>query len=172
MKEISRVYLDNAASTPIDPAVIDVMMPFIMEHFGNPSSLHDMGRKATIAITKARSHISKLIGANPNEIFFTSGGTESNNLALIGYAKMVKKIRPNCNRILISEIEHESILETIRYLEKDLKFTIDFIRTSSDGLVDLESYMDLLSPETCLVSVMLVNNEIGTIQPIQSILNI
>lgn len=172
MKEIPRVYLDNAASTPIDPTVIEVMMPFIVDHFGNPSSLHDMGRKATIAISKSRSLISKLIGANPNEIYFTSGGTESNNLALVGYAKMVKKLRPDCNRILISEIEHESILETVRYLEKDLKFTVDFIRTTSDGFVDLNSYRDLLSPETCLVSVMLVNNEIGTIQPVQSMIDI
>lgn len=172
MKEIPRIYLDNAASTPIDPTVIEVMMPFIVDHFGNPSSLHDMGRKATIAISKSRSLISKLIGANPNEIYFTSGGTESNNLALVGYAKMVKKLRPDCNRILISEIEHESILETVRYLEKDLKFTVDFIRTTSDGFVDLNSYRDLLSPETCLVSVMLVNNEIGTIQPVQSMIDI
>ena len=172
MKEISTVYLDNAASTPVDPAVIEAMMPFIVNHFGNPSSLHDMGRKATLAISKSRTLISKLIGANPNEVYFTSGGTESNNLALCGYAKMVKKLRPDCNRILVSEIEHESVLETIRYLEKDLKFTIDFIRTTPDGLVDLNSYMNLLSPETCLVSVMLVNNEIGTIQPVQSMIEI
>ena len=172
MKEISRVYLDNAASTPIDSAVIEAMMPFIADHFGNPSSLHNMGRIATLAISKSRSHIAKLIGANPNEIYFTSGGTESNNLALLGYARMVKKLMPDCNRILVSEIEHESVMETIRYLEKDLKFIIDFIHTTTDGLVDLNSYTNLLSPETCLVSVMLVNNEIGTIQPVQSMIEI
>jgi cysteine desulfurase len=172
MKEISRVYLDNAASTPIDSLVIEAMMPFIADHFGNPSSLHNMGRKAALAISKSRSLIAKLIGANPEEIYFTSGGTESNNLALLGYAKMVKKLRPDCNRILVSEIEHESVLETIRYLEKDLKFNIDFIQTTTDGLVDLNSYINLLSAETCLVSVMLVNNEIGTIQPVQSMIEI
>ena len=172
MKETSKVYLDNAASTPIDSAVIEAMMPFIADHFVNPSYLHNTARKATLAISKSRSLIAKLIGANPNEIYFTSGGTESNNLALLGYAKVVKKLRPDCNRILVSEMEHESVLETIRYLEKDLKFIIDFIHTTTDGLVDLNSYINLLSPETCLVSVMLVNNEIGTIQPIQSMIEI
>ncbi|VFJ15072.1 cysteine desulfurase family protein [Candidatus Nitrosocosmicus franklandus] len=172
MNETSRVYLDNAASTPVDPAVIEAMMPFMVDHFGNPSSLHGSGRKASVAISKARSQVAKLINANPNEIYFTSGGTESNNLALVGYAKMVKRHRPDCNKILISEIEHESILETVSFLEKDLKFNINFIRTTSDGFIDLNSFGNLLSPETCLVSVMLVNNEIGTIQPVQSMINI
>lgn len=172
MKEKSRIYLDNAASTPIDSAVSDVMIPYIFDHFGNPSSLHENGRKATLALSKARFHVSKLIGAKPNEIYFTSGGTESNNMALIGYSKAVKKLKPEYDRILVSEIEHESILETVRYLEKDLRFAIDFIKTTRDGFVDLKSYSDLLSPKTCLVSVMLVNNEIGTIQPIQSMVEI
>lgn len=172
MNEKSRIYLDNAASTPIDSAVGEAMMPFLLDHFGNPSSLHEMGRKTTLALSKSRHHVSKLIGANSSEIYFTSGGTESNNLALIGYAKIIKKLRPDCNRILVSEMEHESILETVRYLEKDLKFTVDFIQTTSDGFVDLKSYKELLSPKTCLVSVMLVNNEIGTIQPIQTMIEI
>ncbi len=172
MNEKSRIYLDNAASTPIDSAVGEAMMPFLLDHFGNPSSLHEMGRKTTLALSKSRHHVSKLICANSSEIYFTSGGTESNNLALIGYAKIIKKLRPDCNRILVSEMEHESILETVMYLEKDLKFTVDFIQTTSDGFVDLKSYKELLSPKTCLVSVMLVNNEIGTIQPIQSMIEI
>ncbi|WP_148687141.1 cysteine desulfurase family protein [Candidatus Nitrosocosmicus hydrocola] len=172
MNEKSRIYLDNAASTPIDSAVGEAMMPFLLDHFGNPSSLHEMGRKTTLALSKSRHHVSELIGANSSEIYFTSGGTESNNLALIGYAKIIKKLRPDCNRILVSEMEHESILETVRYLEKDLKFTVDFIQTTSDGFVDLKSYKELLSPKTCLVSVMLVNNEIGTIQPIQTMIEI
>lgn len=172
MNEKSRIYLDNAASTPIDSAVGEAMMPFLLDHFGNPSSLHEMGRQTTLALSKSRHHVSKLIGANSSEIYFTSGGTESNNLALIGYAKIIKKLRPDCNRILVSEIEHESILETVMYLEKDLQFTVDFIQTTSDGFVDLKSYKELLSPKTCLVSVMLVNNEIGTIQPIQSMIEI
>lgn len=94
MKEKSRIYLDNAASTPIDSAVSDVMIPYIFDHFGNPSSLHENGRKTTLALSKARFHVSKLIGAKPNEIYFTSGGTESNNMALIGYSKAVKKLKP------------------------------------------------------------------------------
>jgi len=172
MNEKSRIYLDNAASTPIDSAVGEAMMPFLVDHFGNPSSLHEMGRKTTLALSKSRHDVSKLIGANSSEIYFTSGGTESNNLALIGYAKTIKKLKPDCDKILVSEIEHESILETVRYLEKDLKFTVDFIQTTRDGFVDLKSYEELLSPKTCLVSVMLVNNEIGTIQPIQSMIEI
>lgn len=172
MKEKSRIYLDNAASTPIDSAVGEVMMPYLLDHFGNPSSLHEMGRKTTLALSKSRSLVSKIIGANANEIYFTSGGTESNNMALIGYSKIVKKLKPECNRILVSELEHESILETVKYLEKDLKFDIDFIQTTRDGFVDLKSYSKLLTPKTCLVSVMLVNNEIGTIQPIQSMIEI
>lgn len=172
MKEKSRIYLDNAASTPIDLAVGEVMMPYLLDHFGNPSSLHEMGRKTTLALSKSRSIVSKIIGANANEIYFTSGGTESNNMALIGYSKVVKKLKPECNRILVSELEHESILETVKYLEKDLKFEIDFIQTTRDGFVDLKSYNKLLTPKTCLVSVMLVNNEIGTIQPIQSMIEI
>lgn len=172
MNEKSRIYLDNAASTPIDSVVGEAMMPFLLDHYGNPSSLHEMGRKTTLALSKSRHHVSKLIGANSSEIYFTSGGTEANNLALIGYAKTIKKLRPDCNRILVSEIEHESILETVRYLENDMKFSVDFIQTTSDGFVDLKSYAELLSPKTCLVSVMLVNNEIGTIQPIQSMIEI
>ncbi len=172
MKNNSTIYLDNAASTPVDSEVIQAMIPFLVDHFGNPSSLHNMGRRTTLALSKSRSLVSKLIGANPNEIYFTSGGTESNNLALIGYSKAIKKIRPDCDRILVSEIEHESVLEAVKYIEKELKFTVDYIPITSDGIVDMNAYSNLLSPKTSLVSVMLVNNEIGTIQPIQPMIEI
>jgi len=172
MKKNSTIYLDNAASTPVDSEVIESMMPFLVDHFGNPSSLHNMGRKTTIAVSKSRAAVSGLIGANPSEIYFTSGGTESNNLALIGYSKMIKKLRPDCNRILVSEIEHESVLEAIKFIENELKFTVDYIPIISDGIVNIKAFSDLLSPKTSLVSVMLVNNEIGTIQPIGSMVEI
>jgi cysteine desulfurase len=172
MKQNPTIYLDNAASTPVDSEVIEAMMPYLVGHFGNPSSLHNNGRKTTIAVSKSRAAVSKLIGANPNEIYFTSGGTESNNLALIGYSKMIKKLRPDCNRILVSEIEHDSVLEAIRFIENELKFTVDYIPINSDGIVNIKAFGDLLSPKTSLVSVMLVNNEIGTIQPIGSMVEI
>lgn len=172
MKQNPTIYLDNAASTPMDSEVIEAMMPFLVGHFGNPSSLHNNGRKTTIAVSKSRAAVSKLIGANPNEIYFTSGGTESNNLALIGYSKMIKKLRPDCNRILVSEIEHDSVLEAIKFIENELKFTVEYIPIISDGIVNIKAFSDLLSPKTSLVSVMLVNNEIGTIQPIGSMVEI
>lgn len=165
------IYLDNAASTPIDKEVIEEMMPYMVEHHGNPSSLHRMGRKASLAISKSRSQVSKLIGASPNEIYFTSGGTESNNLSLIGYAKAIRKKNPKLNRILTSEIEHDSVLETIKYLEKELDFSIDYVPTTKDGFLNFDIFQKMLTDETGIVSIMLVNNEIGTIQPIQSLVN-
>ena len=163
------IYLDNASSSPIDRNVMNEMLPFLTGNYGNPSSLHDLGRKSTIAVSKARIQISKLIGSKSNEIYFTSGGTESNNLALIGCARLINSINPACNRILISKIEHDSILETINFIEKDLKFEVDYLPIKKDGLIDLDIFSDMISPKTSLISIMLVNNEIGTIQPIRAL---
>lgn len=121
------IYLDNASSSPIDRNVMNEMLPFLTGFYGNPSSLHSLGRKSTIAVSKARIQISKLIGSKSNEIYFTSGGTESNNLALIGSARLINSVNPACNRILISKIEHDSILETINFIQKDLKFEVDYL---------------------------------------------
>jgi len=163
------IYLDNASSSPIDRNVMNEMLPFLTGNYGNPSSLHDLGRKSTIAVSKARIQISKIIGSKSNEIYFTSGGTESNNLALIGSARLINNINPACNRILISKIEHDSILETVNFIEKDLKFEVDYLPIKKDGLIDLDIFSDMVSPKTSLISVMLVNNEIGTIQPIRAL---
>ena len=163
------IYLDNASSSPIDRNVMNEMLPFLTGNYGNPSSLHDLGRKSTIAVSKARIQISKIIGSKSNEIYFTSGGTESNNLALIGSARLINNINPTCNRILISKIEHDSILETVNFIEKDLKFEVDYLPIKKDGLIDLDIFSDMVSPKTSLISVMLVNNEIGTIQPIRAL---
>lgn len=171
-KRNSLIYLDNAASTPVDVDVINEMLPFIESHYGNPSSLHLVGRKSTIAISKARARISKLIQSNMKEIYFTSGGTESNNMALIGYAKMIHKINPNCNRIIVSEIEHDSVLETVKFIEKDLKFSIDYVPVNRDGIVDIVSFAERVSDKTSIISIMLVNNEIGTIQPIKKLVEV
>ena len=121
------IYLDNASSSPIDITVINEMLPFLTGFYGNPSSLHGLGRKSTIAVSKARAQISKLIGSKSNEIYFTSGGTESNNLALIGCARLIENKKPPCKRILISKIEHDSIIETIKFIEKDMEFEIDYV---------------------------------------------
>jgi cysteine desulfurase len=163
------IYLDNASSSPIDRNVMNEMLPFLTDNYGNPSSLHDLGRKSTIAVSKARIQISKLIGSKSNEIYFTSGGTESNNLALIGCARLINSVNPACNRILVSKIEHDSILETINFIRKDLKFEVDYLPIKKDGLIDLDIFSDMISPKTSLISIMLVNNEIGTIQPIRAL---
>jgi cysteine desulfurase len=163
------IYLDNASSSPIDRNVMNEMLPFLTDNYGNPSSLHDLGRKSTIAVSKARIQISKLIGSKSNEIYFTSGGTESNNLALIGCARLINSVNPACNRILVSKIEHDSILETISFIQKDLKFEVDYLPIKKDGLIDLDIFSDMISPKTSLISIMLVNNEIGTIQPIRAL---
>lgn len=166
------IYLDNASSTPIDINVINEMLPFLTDFYGNPSSLHSLGRKSTIAVSKARTRISKLIGSKSNEIYFTSGGTESNNLALIGCARMIDKMKLARKRILISSIEHDSILETIKFIEKDMEFEIDYVPIKRDGLIDLDIFKEMVSPKTSLISIMLANNEIGTIQPIKDMVEI
>ncbi len=166
------IYLDNASSSPIDINVINEMLPFLTGFYGNPSSLHGLGRKSTIAVSKARARISKLIGSKSNEIYFTSGGTESNNLALIGCARLIDNMKPTCKRILISKIEHDSIIETIKFIEKDMEFEIDYVPIKKDGLIDLDIFREMVSPKTSLISIMLANNEIGTIQPIRSMVEI
>ncbi len=166
------IYLDNASSSPIDVNVINEMLPFLTSFYGNPSSLHGLGRKSTIAVSKARARISKLIGSKSNEIYFTSGGTESNNLALIGCARLIDNMKPTCKRILISKIEHDSIIETIKFIEKNMEFEIDYIPIKNDGLIDLDIFREMVSPKTSLISVMLANNEIGIIQPIRSLVEI
>jgi len=166
------IYLDNASSSPIDINVINEMLPFLTEVYGNPSSLHSLGRKSTIAVSQARTRISKLIGSKSNEIYFTSGGTESNNLALIGSARLIDKMKSNRKRILISSIEHDSILETIKFIEKDMEFEIDYVPIKRNGLIDLDIFKEMVSPKTSLISIMLANNEIGTIQPIKDMVEI
>jgi len=157
------IYLDNAASTPIHKDVLNEMLPFLVEQYGNPSSIHKLGRNANKAIQNARKQTASLINAQADEIFFTSGGTESNNIALYGFAHTKKG-----NHIITSSIEHEAILEPCKRLEKD-GFLVTYLPVSSDGLVDPLDVKNAITKDTCLVSIMFANNEVGTVQPIKEI---
>ncbi|MFI5405975.1 MAG: cysteine desulfurase family protein [Nitrososphaerales archaeon] len=157
------IYLDNAASTPVHEQVLHEMIPFLQDQFGNPSSIHRYGRFAQRAIQNARKQIAHLINSEPNEILLTSGGTESNNTALFGLAHAAKG-----NHIITSSIEHEAILEPCKKLEKE-GFEITYIPVDDSGLVNSKDVEKSITPETCLVSIMFANNEVGTIQPIHEI---
>ena len=160
------IYLDNAASTPVHEQVLDEMIPYLQEQFGNPSSIHKYGRSADRAIKNARKQIANLINAEPKEILITSGGTESNNTAIFGITQAKKG-----NHIIISSIEHDAILEPCKILEKK-GFEITLIPVNDLGLINLKDIQNSISSETCLVSIMFANNEVGTIQPIEEISNI
>jgi cysteine desulfurase len=157
------IYLDNAASTIIHKEVLKEMLPYFEEQFGNPSSIHKFGRTAHRGIQNARKQIANLINAEPNEIVLTSGGTESNNMALFGIAHQNKG-----KHIITSSIEHEAILEPCRKLEKE-GFKVTYLPVDNKGLVNPKDLKDAISSETCLVSIMFANNEVGTIQPIKEI---
>lgn len=157
------IYLDNAASTVIHNEVFQEMIPFLKEQYGNPSSIHHSGRMASRAIQKARKQIANLISANPEEILFTSGGTESNNIALFGIT------HPNKGKhIITSSIEHDAVLEPCKKLEKE-GFDVTYLPVSGDGLINPEDVKKSITKNTCLVSIMFANNEVGTVQPIGEI---
>lgn len=155
--------MDHAASTPIADSVLEEMMPYLRENYGNPSSIHRFGRIATKALDSARKRIAELINANPNEILFTSGGTESNNTALFGIMNQNKG-----KTLITTSIEHDAVLEPCKKLEQ-LGHNIVYLPVDSDGMVSVENLESLLSDQVGLVSVMFANNEVGTIQPIKEI---
>ncbi len=159
------VYLDYNATTPVDPLVVDELLPWLQEGFGNPSSNHPYGQRAKHAVEQARSRVASLLGAHPAEIIFTSGGTEANNQALIGVALA------NCERgrhIITSSIEHPAVLNPLHWLEGQ-GFNITYLPVDSSGRVDPETLRQAITCETILVSVMHANNEVGTIQPLAEI---
>jgi len=160
-----RVYLDNAATTPVDPQVVHEMMEFLQEDFGNPSSIHYYGQRARAAVDRARHQVAALINARPNEVVFTSGGTESNNLAIRGLVKASEKYG---RHIVISAIEHPAVASVCDDLETR-GFSVTRLPVYDNGRVRLEDLHTAICDETVLVSVMTVNNEIGTIQPIEEI---
>jgi len=160
-----RLYLDYAATTPTDLEVIQAMQPYLFEKFGNASSIHSFGQEAKKAIEDARETLASFIGAKPEEIVFTSGGTESNNFAVEGVAFALEK---KGNHIIVSGIEHHAILEPCKFLEKR-GFKLTVVGVDKDGLVSPEDVKKAITDKTILISVMHANNEIGTIQPIAEI---
>ena len=160
------VYMDYGATTPVDPRVVDAMVPWLREHFGNPASRsHAWGWEAEAAVEKAREQVAALVGADPREIVWTSGATESDNLALKGAAQFYKT---RGKHIVTVKTEHKAVLDTVRELERQ-GFEATYLDVREDGLLDLEKFKAALRPDTILASVMLVNNEIGVIQDLAAI---
>ena len=167
--EKRRIYMDYSATTPVKKEVVEEMMPYLTDYFGNASSFHSFGREAKEALDKARSQVASLINANPNEIYFTAGGTESDNWAIEGVAFAHKN---KGNHIITSKIEHHGVLHPCEYLEKHHGFEVTYLDVDSEGRVDLEQLKNSIKDTTILITIMFANNEIGTIQPIKEIAEI
>jgi cysteine desulfurase len=163
--KMHRIYFDHSATTPVNPEVASLMMEFMTEKYGNPSSIHLWGKQARQAISEAREKVALLIGATPNEIYFTSGGTEADNLALIGYALANEK---KGNHIITSSIEHHAVLHTCEFLEQQ-GFEITYLPVDELGMVSGSDLKKTIKDNTILVSIMFANNEVGTIQPVAEI---
>jgi len=163
-----RVYMDHAATTPVDPEVVEAMVPYFTEIYGNASSLHSYGREAHNAMEEARRRVARLLNAYPEEIIFTAGGTESDNIAIKGTAYAN---RSRGDQIITSTIEHPAVLETCRSLEKQ-GFKVSYIPVDKNGLIELESLRKAVTERTTLITIMHANNEIGTIEPIEEIAEI
>lgn len=160
-----RVYFDNNATTPLAPEVFEAMRPYLVEDFGNASSIHWYGQRAKAAVETAREQVAKLINARPSEIVFTSGGTESDNAALLG---IVEASRSSSKHVITTPIEHQAVLSTARAIEK-MGVHVTYVRVGSSGTVDPADVERAIRPETVLISIMHANNELGTIQPIEEI---
>lgn len=166
--EGKRIYFDHAATTPVAEEVLQEMLPYFGQVFGNPNSQHAFGRDSVKAVDEARDTIAKLIGAKANEVYFTSGGTESDNWALRGVANAYKE---KGNHIIISPIEHAAMLSTAKALKKE-GFKIDYMKVDEFGFVDLDHLKSIVNEKTIFVGCMLANNEVGTIEPIKEIAKI
>ncbi|MEJ8815432.1 IscS subfamily cysteine desulfurase [Variovorax ureilyticus] len=163
------IYLDYGATTPVDPRVVDAMIPWLREHFGNPASRsHAWGWEAEEAVEKARGYVAELIGADPREIVWTSGATESNNLALKGAAHFYKG---KGKHLITVKTEHKAVLDTMRELERQ-GFEVTYLDVQEDGLLDIEAFKAAIRPDTILASVMFVNNEIGVVQDMVALGNL
>ena len=159
------IYLDNAATTKTAPEVVEAMLPYFTEHYGNPSSIYGFSAANKEVITKQRETIANALGAKTNEIYFTAGGSESDNWALKATAEAYEK---KGKHIITSKIEHHAILHTCEYLEKR-GYEVTYLNVDENGIVDLEELKAAIRPDTILISIMFANNEIGTIQPIKEI---
>jgi len=164
------IYLDHAATTPVDPGVVELMLPFFAEQFGNPSSIYQLGQEARAAIDGARRQCAAVLGCSPSEVVFTSGATESDNLALRGAVDAWRREHGGERRphLVISAIEHHAVLDTAMTLAED-GVDLDIVPVDASGRIDPAEVAAAIRPETCLVSVMLANNELGTIQPVAEI---
>jgi len=160
------IYLDYNATTPLCDAARDAMLPYLSRHFGNPSSVHAAGREARAAIDNARDDLAALLRVKPSEIIFTSGATESCNLAVFGMARSSTS-RPG--HIISNKAEHRAVLNPVEYLEKHENFEVTWLNVANDGMVDLDQLADSIRPDTKLVSIMTANNETGVIQPMREI---
>jgi|CXWL01.1.fsa_nt_gi cysteine desulfurase len=165
------IYLDHAAATPLDPRVFEAMKPWLRENFANPSSIYQSGQKARAAVDDARMKVASFLNCKPAEIFFTASGTESCNWALRGVVEKRLSKDPQAH-IIVTTIEHSSVLETAKYLEQYDAVEVSYVPVNAEGIIQVKDLKNAIRPDTVLVSVMLVNNEIGTIQPIQEIANI
>ncbi|MGL5347471.1 MAG: cysteine desulfurase NifS [Peptostreptococcaceae bacterium] len=164
--EKRRLYMDYSATTPVKQEVLDEMMPYLTNYFGNASSFHTFGREAKNALDKAREQVASLVNAKPNEIYFTAGGTESDNWAIEGVAFSNKE---KGNHIITSKIEHHAVLHTCEYLEKYHGFEVTYLDVDSEGKIRLEDLENAIKDTTILITIMYANNEIGTVQPIKEI---
>ncbi len=162
------IYLDHNATTPVDPAVLEAMLPFLRDDFANASSIHSPGQRARAAVDAARESVAALIGAKPAEIVFTSGGTEADNLAILG---AIKASNTPHKHLVTTSIEHHAVLQTCQGLEKE-GVTVTYIAPNGSGFVSADAVRHALRPETALISVMHANNELGTLQPIEEIARI
>ena len=161
----TRIYLDNAATTRTSQEVVDAMLPYFTESYGNPSSIYELGQRSKEAITKAREEIAQVIGAKTEEIYFTAGGSESDNWAIKAAFEAYKN---KGNHIITTKIEHHAVLHTCQYLEKQ-GARVTYLDVDENGLVDLEQLQKAITPETILITIMFANNEIGTIEPVKEI---
>jgi len=158
------IYLDYNATTPVDPRVADAMRPFLTGFFGNPSSQHRLGREARAAVDRAREEVAVCLGARPGEIVFTSGGSESNNLAIRGAVEAA-----GGGHVVTSAVEHPAVLEVVRALEREGKVRLDVVGVDRLGRIDPDEVEAALCPDTTLVTIMLANNEVGTLQPVAEV---
>ncbi|MEI9944936.1 MAG: cysteine desulfurase family protein [Chitinophagaceae bacterium] len=166
---MTRIYFDNAATTALDKEVLDAMLPYMTTHFGNPSSIYSYGRESRLAIESARKSVAKQLNAHPGEIFFTSGGTESNNTAILSAIRDL-----GCKHIITSPIEHHAVLHTVQHYGNTNEVTYSFVKLLPDGHVDLTDLEEQLAShkERCLVSLMHANNEVGNLLPIKAVGNL
>jgi len=167
MKQMEKVYLDYAATAPLRKEALEAMMPYFIEDFGNPSSIHSMSRSPRAAVKEARETIAKTLNAEPSEIYFTSGGTESDNWALISTAQLMSQ-KGKGKHIIISTIEHHAIMETADYLVKQ-GYEVTRVGVDETGLVKMDELEKAIRPDTVLISIMTANNEVGTIEPVAEI---